>query len=136
MQNSHVLPAFIRKFHEAKAAKLPTVTCWGTGTALREFLYVDDLARACVHILENYSQEQFINIGSGQEMSVRQLAELMKKIIGFAGEIVWDASKPDGTPRKYLDSSRLFALGWRPQVDLEAGIRLAYADFQKQFASR
>jgi GDP-L-fucose synthase len=89
-----------------------------------------------VHILENYSQEQFINIGSGQEMSVRQLAELMKKIIGFAGEIVWDASKPDGTPRKYLDSSRLFALGWRPQVDLEAGIRLAYADFQKQFASR
>jgi GDP-L-fucose synthase len=136
LQNSHVLPAFIRKFHEAKAAKLPTVTCWGTGTALREFLYVDDLARACVHILENYSQEQFINIGSGQEMSVRQLAELMKKIIGFAGEIVWDASKPDGTPRKYLDSSRLFALGWRPQVDLEAGIRLAYADFQKQFASR
>ena len=136
LQNSHVLPAFIRKFHEAKAAKLPTVTCWGTGTALREFLYVDDLARACVHILENYSQEQFINIGSGQEMSVRQLAELVKRIIGFAGEIMWDTSKPDGTPRKYLDSSRLFALGWRPEVELESGIRLAYDDFQKQFASR
>jgi len=136
LQNSHVLPALIRKFHEAKIARAPSVTCWGTGSPLREFLYADDLARACVFLLENYSEEQFINIGSGQEVSVRQLTETVKRMIGFAGDIVWDTSKPDGMPRKYLDSSRLFALGWRPEVDLETGIRLAYEDFLKKFASR
>jgi GDP-L-fucose synthase len=136
LQNSHVLPALIRKFHEAKAASTPTVTCWGTGSPLREFLYVDDLARACVFLLENYSEEQFINIGSGWEVSVRELTETVKRIIGFAGDILWDTAKPDGMPRKLMDSSRLFALGWRPQVDLETGIRLAYDDFLKRFASR
>ena len=136
LQNSHVLPALIRKFHEAKAANAPSVTCWGTGSPLREFLYVDDLARACVFLLENYSEDQFINIGSGQEVSVRQLTEAVKRVIGFAGDIVWDTTKPDGMPRKYLDSSRLFALGWRPQIDLETGIRLAHEDFLQKFAPR
>jgi GDP-L-fucose synthase len=133
LQNSHVLPALIRKFHEAKAALAPTVTCWGTGSPLREFLYADDLARACVFLLENYSEEQFINVGSGSEVTVRELAENVKRIVGFEGDIVWDTAKPDGTPRKLMDSSRLFALGWRPQVDMETGIRLTYEDFLKRF---
>jgi GDP-L-fucose synthase len=133
LQNSHVLPALIRKFHEAKAANAPTVTCWGTGAPLREFLYADDLARASVFLLENYSEEQFINVGSGGEVSVRQLTETIKRIVGFTGEIVWDTTKPDGMPRKLMDSSRLLALGWRPQVGLEAGVRLAYEDFLKRF---
>jgi GDP-L-fucose synthase len=116
LQGSHVLPALIRKFHEAKVANAPTVTCWGTGSPLREFLYSDDLARACVFLLENYSEDQFINVGSGSEVSVRELTETIKRVIGFSGQIVWDKTKPDGTPRKLMDSSRLFALGWRPQV--------------------
>jgi len=136
LQNSHVLPALIRRFHEAKVAEAPAVTCWGTGAPLREFLYVDDLARACVFLMENYSEEQFINIGSGSDLSVRELAETVKHIVGFAGEIVWDTSKPDGTPRKLMDSSRLLALGWQPQVDLRTGIRLAYEDFLKRFGGR
>jgi len=135
LQNSHVLPALIRKFHDAKVANASGVTCWGTGSPLREFLYADDLARACVFLLENYSEEQFINIGSGQEVSVRQLTETVKRVVGFAGDVVWDSTKPDGMPRKFLDSSRLFALGWRPQVDLETGIRLAYEDFLGRFGS-
>jgi GDP-L-fucose synthase len=133
LQGSHVLPALIRKFHEAKAANAPTVTCWGTGAPLREFLYADDLARASVFLLENYSEEQFINVGSGGEVSVRQLTETIKRVVGFTGEIVWDTTKPDGMPRKLMDSSRLLALGWRPQVGLEAGVRLAYEDFLKRF---
>jgi GDP-L-fucose synthase len=131
LQSSHVLPALIRKFHEAKAAGTSAVTCWGTGAPLREFLYADDLARACLHLMEHYSEEQFINVGSGTEVTIRALAEMVQRLVGFAGEIVWDTSKPDGTPRKLLDSSRLFALGWKPQVDLETGIRLAYQDFLK-----
>ena len=129
LQTSHVLPALIRKFHDAKTNSAANVTCWGTGTPLREFLYADDLAGACVFLMQNYSEEQFINVGSGTEITIRELSELVKRIVGFAGEIVWDKSKPDGTPRKLMDSSRLFALGWRPQVDLERGIRLAYEDF-------
>ena len=129
LQSSHVLPALIRRFHEAKAAAAPVVTCWGTGSPLREFLYADDLARACVFLMEHYSEEQFINIGFGSDVSIKTLAETVKRIVGYGGEIAWDTSKPDGTPRKLMDSSRLFALGWRPQVDLENGIRLAYADF-------
>ena len=135
LQNSHVLPALVRKFHEAKVANAARVTCWGTGSPLREFLYVDDVARACVYLLENYSEDQFINIGSGREVSVRELTETVKRVVGFRGEVTWDAAKPDGMPRKLMDSSRLFALGWRPQVDLETGIRLAYEDFLMQFAS-
>jgi len=132
-QNSHVLPALIRKFHEARTANAATVTGWGTGSPYREFLYADDLARACVFLLENYSEEQFINVGSGCEVTVRELTETVKRVVGFSGQIVWDTTRPDGTPRKLLDSSRLFALGWRPQIDLETGIRLAYQDFLKRF---
>jgi GDP-L-fucose synthase len=129
LQTSHVLPALIRKFHDAKINAAATVTCWGSGTPLREFLQADDLAGALVFLMQHYSEEQFINVGSGSEITIRELAELIKRIVGFPGEIVWDVSKPDGTPRKLMDSSRLFALGWKPQVDLETGIRLAYADF-------
>ena len=129
LQTSHVLPALIRKFHDAKQAAAATVTCWGTGTPLREFLYADDLASACVFLMRNYSEEQFINVGSGSEITIRELSELVKRIVGFTGEIVWDETKPNGTPRKLMDSSRLFALGWKPQVGLAAGIQLAYADF-------
>ncbi len=129
LQSSHVLPALIRKFHEAKVAGAPAVTCWGTGDPLREFLHSDDLARACVFLMEHYSEEQFINVGSGKEVSIRELAETVQRIVGFHGPIVWDKSKPDGTPRKLMDSSRLAALGWKPEVDLEAGIRRAYQDF-------
>jgi len=133
LQNSHVLPALIRKFHEAKVAGKNEVVCWGTGAPLREFLYADDLARACVFLLQNYSDEQFINVGFGSDVSIKELAELVKTAVGFAGNIVWDTSKPDGTPRKLMDSSRLLALGWKPQVSLEQGIRLAYDDFLKRF---
>jgi GDP-L-fucose synthase len=129
LQSSHVLPAFIRKFHDAKQAGAPSVTCWGTGSPLREFLYSDDLASACVFLMEHYSEEQFINVGSGSEISIGQLAELVRRIVGYPGTIVWDASKPDGTPRKLMDSSRLLALGWRPKVDLAEGIRLASQHF-------
>ena len=131
LHSSHVLPAFIRKFHEARLAQAPTVTCWGTGAPLREFLFSDDLARACVFLMQHYSEEKFINVGCGSEVKVFELAQLVKRIVGFQGEIIWDKSKPDGTPRKLLDSSRLFALGWKPQVDLETGIPLAYEDFSK-----
>jgi GDP-L-fucose synthase len=132
LHSSHVLPALIRKFHEAKAVGQPEVTCWGTGAPLREFLYADDLARACVFLMQHYSAEKFINVGSGNDLSIRELAETVKRITGFVGNIVWDTSKPDGTPKKLMDSSRLFALGWKPQVDLEQGIRLAYEDFLRR----
>lgn len=129
LNNSHVLPALIRKFHEAKVRSAAEVVCWGTGAPLREFLYADDLGDACVFLMENYSEEQFINAGSGKEISIRELSELIGRIVGFTGKIVWDTSKPDGTPRKLMDNSRLAALGWKPKVDLETGIRLAYQDF-------
>ncbi len=136
LQNSHVLPALIRKFHEAKTTPTSHVTCWGTGSPLREFLYADDLASACVFLLKHYSEEQFINVGFGSDISIKQLAETVRSVVGYQGEIQWDTSKPDGTPRKLMDSSRLFALGWKPKVQLEEGIRLAYADFRKRFASQ
>ena len=129
LQESHVLPALIRKFHEAKIGGAPSVVCWGTGAPLRELLHVDDLARACVLLLEEYSGEQFINIGSSSDLSVRELAELVRRVVGYSGEIVWDRSKPDGTPKKLMDSSRMRALGWRPQIGLEEGIRATYAEY-------
>lgn len=132
LQNSHVLPALIRKFHEAKASGQPEVICWGTGSPLREFLYSDDLAEACIFLMQNYSEEQFINVGSGTEISIKELSEMVGRITGYHGKIVWDAAKPDGTPRKLMDSSRLFALGWRPRVNLEEGIRRAYEDFSQK----
>lgn len=136
LQSSHVLPALIRKFHEAKISNAATVTCWGTGTPLREFLYADDLARACLFLLEHYNEEQFINIGFGSDVTIKQLAETVQRVVGFGGKIVWDTSKPDGTPRKLMDSSRLFALGWKPKVELEAGIKLAYEFFLKNGTER
>jgi GDP-L-fucose synthase len=127
-----VLPALIRKFQEAKLAGASSVTCWGTGAPLREFLHADDLARACVFLMNNYSAEQFINVGYGSDVSIRELAELVRRVVGFKGDIVWDTSKPDGTPRKLMDSSRLLALGWKPLVDLETGIRQACEDLLRQ----
>jgi GDP-L-fucose synthase len=135
LRTSHVLPALIRKFHEAKIVGAPSVTCWGTGSPLREFLYADDLARACLFLMENYSESEHINVGWGSDISIRELAELTRRVVGFQGEIVWDTSKPNGTPRKLLDSSRILALGWRPRIDLESGVRMAYEDFQKHKAA-
>ncbi len=134
LQNSHVLPALIRKFHEAKATGASTVTCWGTGTPLREFLHADDLGRACVFLMERYSDEQFINVGYGSDVTIRELATTVARVTRFDGDIAWDSSKPDGTPRKLMNSSRLLAMGWKPQVTLESGIGHAYEDFLKRFA--
>ncbi len=136
LKTSHVLPAFIRKFHEAKKSGAASVSCWGSGKPLREFLYADDLASACVLLMQRYSEEQFINVGYGSDICIRDLAEIVRRIIGFDGRIEWDATRPDGTPRKLMDSSRLFALGWKPRIDLETGIRLAYDDFLKRFPNR
>ena len=129
LKASHVLPALMRKFHEAKSASAATVTCWGTGKPLREFLHADDCANACVFLMQRYSEEQFINVGYGSDISIRDLAALVSRIVGFKGDVLWDTTKPDGTPRKLMDSARLFALGWKPHIDLETGIRLAYEDF-------
>lgn len=127
--HSHVLPALIRRFHEAKAAGAKTVICWGDGSPLREFLYVDDLANLCVFLMNNYSGNETVNGGSGKEVSIKELTELVAHIIGFDGEILWDTSKPNGTPRKLLDVSKATALGWTYKTELEDGIRLAYEDF-------
>ena len=134
LQGSHVLPALIRKFHEAKVRGDREVVCWGTGSPLREFLHADDLARALVFLMERYSEEQFINVGSGSELTIRDLAALVRDVVGFSGAVVWDESKPDGTPRKLMDSSRLFELGWRPQIGLREGIAHAYTDFCQRFS--
>jgi GDP-L-fucose synthase len=128
-ENSHVLPAMIRKFHEAKMEGKSEVIIWGDGSPLREFLYADDLADALVYLLLNYNEKEFVNVGCGEDISIMDLALLVKKVTGFTGEIVCDTSKPNGTPRKLMDVSRLFATGWRPKVALEQGIALAYQDF-------
>jgi len=140
-ENSHVLPALIRRFHEAKVSGASEVVCWGTGSPLREFLYSDDLAEACVFLVEkaNYKDMAFtdesgtvqshINVGSGKEVTIKQLAETVKEAVGFKGKISWDSSKPDGTPRKLMDSSRINALGWTPRVTLKEGLARAYQDF-------
>lgn len=129
--HSHVLPAMLRRFHEAKLAGDTKVTCWGSGAPLREFLYVDDLADACIFLMNRYSGEETVNVGTGRELSIRALAELTAKIVGFEGEIEWDRTKPDGVPRKLLDTAKLEKLGWRYSTELETGIRLTYADFLK-----
>jgi GDP-L-fucose synthase len=132
-EHSHVLPALIRRFHEAKENGLESVTCWGTGKPLREFLYVDDLAEACVFLMNNYSAaelgNQTVNLGSGKELSIKELTELVAKVVGFKGEILWDTTRPDGTPRKLLNVSKLEKLGWKYHTELEEGIKLAYNDF-------
>ena len=127
--HSHVLPAMIRRFHEAKISGQKEIVCWGTGTPMREFLYVDDLADACVFLMNHYSGNETVNVGTGRELTIRELAELVAKVVGFTGEIRWDTSKPDGTPRKLLDVSRLEQLGYRYTTELEDGVRLAYRDF-------
>ena len=127
--NSHVLPALIRKFHEAKENGSDSVTVWGDGSPFREFLYADDLANALVYLMLNYNEKEFVNVGYGNEITIKDLALLIKKIIGFEGHLDFDTSKPNGTPRKLMDSSRLFATGWKPTTALEEGIALAYQDF-------
>lgn len=128
-EHSHVLPAMIRRFHEAKEAGVSSVTCWGDGSPLREFLYVDDLANLCVFLMNSYSGNETVNAGTGQEVTIKELAELVARVVGYEGEILWDASRPNGTPRKLLDVSKAEALGWRYRTELEDGVRLAYEDF-------
>ena len=132
-ENSHVLPGLIRRFHEAKVNDLPTVTCWGDGTPLREFLYTDDLADACVFLMNNYSEEDPINVGSGSEISIKTLAETIAKTVGYEGKIEWDTSKPNGTMRKVMDVSKIKSLGWSPQVPFESGVTVSYGDFITRF---
>lgn len=132
LQNSHVLPALIRKFHEAKQANSPFVEMWGTGSPLREFLHADDLGDACVFLMQNYSGQQHVNVGTGTDLSIKDLALLIQKIVGYTGEIRHDLSKPDGTPRKLMDVSYLHSLGWKHKIELEEGIRSVYADFMKK----
>lgn len=131
-ENSHVIPALIQRFHEAKMSKAKQVVVWGTGNALREFLFVDDLADACVFLMNNYSGNETVNIGTGKDISIRELAEIVKRVVGYEGELVFDTTKPDGTPRKLLDVSKLKGLGWTYQTKLEDGLKIAYDDFVRQ----
>ncbi|MGZ3862671.1 MAG: GDP-L-fucose synthase [Bacteroidia bacterium] len=131
LNNSHVLPALLRKFHDAKENDLPEVTVWGTGSPLREFMHADDMADACVYLMNNYTGEKFVNVGVGTDISIKDLALLIKKIVGYKGEIVFDSGKPDGTPRKLMDVSFLHSLGWKHKISLEEGIRGVYADFKQ-----
>lgn len=132
LNNSHVLPALIRKFHDAKEQNLPSVEMWGTGTPMREFLHADDLGDACVYLMNHYDDEQFVNIGSGTDLTIKDLALLIKDIVGFKGEITHDLSKPDGTPRKLMDVSYLHSLGWKHKIELREGITQVYEDFKKK----
>lgn len=133
LENSHVLPALIRKFHEAKKSGAPTVTVWGSGKPLREFLNVDDLADACLYLMDHYEGNDFFNVGYGEEVTILELAELVKKVTGYQGEIVMDASRPDGTPRKLTDIRRIKETGWKPKIDLETGIRQTYEWFCEKY---
>lgn len=130
LQNSHVLPAMIRKFHEAKLENKPFVELWGTGSPMREFLHADDLAEACYFLMENYSGSDFLNIGTGEDVTIKQLAETIQKVVGFEGEIKWNTDKPDGTPRKLMNVNKLHSLGWKHKIELHDGIRAVYADYQ------
>lgn len=129
LKDSHVIPALIRKFHEAKVHGSPSVTLWGTGSAMREFIHVDDMADAAVFLMENYQQGGWLNIGSGSDLPIRELADIIREIVGYEGDIIYDTSMPDGTPRKLLDSSVLFGLGWRPRITLKEGLRAVYQDY-------
>lgn len=132
LNNSHVLPALIRKFHEAKIQNLPNVTVWGTGSPLREFLHVDDLAEACIFLMEKYEGDDWLNIGVGHDISIKDLALLVKEIVGFEGELIFDTSKPDGTPRKLMDVSKINNLGWKAKISLEEGIKAVYDEYSKR----
>lgn len=133
-QNSHVMPALIRKFHEAKVNGTPEVVVWGSGSPMREFLFADDLADACFFLMENYNESHLINIGTGVDLTIKDLALLIKKVVGYEGELTFDSTKPDGTPRKLMDVSKLHDLGWKHQIELEEGIKLAYQDFLEKYA--
>jgi GDP-L-fucose synthase len=129
--HSHVLPALIRRIHEAKENNTPFIEAWGTGKPMREFLFVDDVADACFLLMQVYNEQQFVNVGYGEDISIKDLAELVKKVIGYTGDIKFDATKPDGTPRKLMDATKLRSMGWKPKISLEEGINLAYQDFLK-----
>lgn len=131
LQNSHVVPALLRKFHEAKEAGTQTVTCWGTGTPRREFLHVDDLAAACLFLMEHYEGKEFVNVGTGEDLPIRELADLIARIVGYEGDIVWDTDKPDGTPRKLMNCDRIHALGWQHRIGLEEGLRAVYEAYHE-----
>ncbi|MBF0460637.1 MAG: GDP-L-fucose synthase [Magnetococcales bacterium] len=131
-ENAHVLPALLRRLHEAKERRAPTVVVWGTGSPRREWLHVDDLAEACLFLMAHYEQEEIINVGSGQDLTIAELAVLLKRVVGYAGEVVFDPSKPDGMLKKLLDVSRMTALGWQPKIDLETGVREVYTWFVGQ----
>jgi len=133
LETSHVLPALLRKIHTAKATDAPSVPLWGTGTPKREFLHVDDLAAGCVHLMDTYNSSEWVNIGTGEDLSIRELAEMICSIVGYEGTLDWDASKPDGTPRKLMDGSRMHALGWKATIGLQEGIERVYADVQDAF---
>lgn len=135
LQSSHVLPSMIRKFHEAKEAGDSQVIMWGTGCAYREFLHVDDLADACIFLMNNYDGSEIINIGTGKDQTIKEMAEIVKDIVGYKGNLTWDTTKPDGMPKKQLDISRLIALGWEPKIDLNDGIKSAYKWFLDNFTS-
>ena len=134
-EHSHVLPAMIRRFHEAKEQGLPEVVCWGDGSALREFLYVDDLAELCVFLMNHYSGNETVNAGTGKELTIRELAETVDEVVGYKGTIRWDASRPNGTPRKLLDVSKATRLGWTYKTELKDGIRMAYEDFKQSLST-
>ncbi len=129
-ENSHVLPALVRRFHEAKVNGASEVVCWGTGSPRREFLHVDDLAQACLHLMDVHNDAGWVNVGTGEDVTIKELAETVARVVGFEGELVWDKAKPDGTPRKLLDVSKMTALGWRATTPLERGIEAVYVDFQ------
>jgi len=131
LQNSHVVPALIRKFHEAKVNGDPTVTCWGTGSPRREFLHVDDLAEACLFLMAEYDGKAFVNVGTGSDLPIKELAELISRIVGYEGDIVWDTHKPDGTPRKLMNCDRIHALGWTHRIGLEEGLRTVYEEYRR-----
>ncbi|MEO1067726.1 MAG: GDP-L-fucose synthase [Cyanobacteria bacterium J06638_6] len=133
LANSHVLPALMRKFHEAKVNGDPTVTVWGTGTPLREFLYVEDLADALIFLMNNYNEVEFVNVGTGQEISIKELALTIKAVVGYEGELIFDITKPDGTPRKLMDNSRIAAAGWQPKTDLKTGLEQTYGWFLQSY---
>jgi len=135
-ENSHVLPALIRKFHEAKESGAPDVVVWGDGSPMREFLYADDLANALVYLMLNYNEKEFVNVGYGSDITIGDLAKTVARIVGFNGNIVFDSSKPNGTPKKLMDSGRLFATGWKPKTDLRSGIEMAYADFLTKHSNK
>jgi GDP-L-fucose synthase len=131
-ETSHVLPALIRKFHEAKINNLSEVVIWGTGKPRREFLHVDDLADACIYLMNNYSEEVHINVGTGEDIEILELAHIVKKVVDFKGKISFDTSKPDGTPRKLLDTSKIHSFGWKHNIDLESGIKSVYNWFKQE----